>query len=254
MSESLRNQVAVVCGGSGTVGSAIAAVLAEEGASVAVHYRGRRDAAELVVHRIVQAGGRAQAFQADLTDETSTAMLIRDVLHRLGEPSILVNTVHAEGEPKTVFDMAWKDWAVHLDAIKAHFLVCRAVLPAMRERRYGRIVFISGGLSHRYMKGCAAYTTAKAGLEGFCKTLALEEGPSGITVNIVAPGRVDTGAAAGASDPSRAMLDAQRVSAPPLGRDATGRDIADAVSYFASPGAGCITGQTIFVTGGEVMP
>jgi 3-oxoacyl-[acyl-carrier protein] reductase len=162
--------------------------------------------------------------------------------------------VHGSADPKNVADMQWEDWAVHLAALKCHFLLCRMVLPYLREQHYKRIVFISRGLSRRYFRGCSAYTTVKAGLNGFCKTLALEEGMHGITVNIVAPGRVIPTEKKSPPDQSWEEMDRHWISNAPLWRDATAEDVAAAVLYFVSPQAGCITGQTLFVAGGEIMP
>jgi 3-oxoacyl-[acyl-carrier protein] reductase len=252
----LQNQVAVVCGASGRVGSTIARRLAASGAAVAIQYRSHAEKADRLAQEIIQAGGKAHTFQADVTDEASVVNLFQQVTRWLGGVHILVNAVHGQFDPKNVAEMSWEDWAVHLDALKGHFLLCKAVLPYLREKHYGRIVFISGGLSRRYFKGCSAYTTVKAGLNGFCKTLALEEGTNGITVNIVAPGKVVLGGNEPSTDHPEAWenLNRQSMSNAPLGRDATAEDVASAVLYFVSPQAVCITGQTLFVTGGEIMP
>lgn len=122
----------------------------------------------------------------------------------------------------------------------------------MRKQGYGRIVFISGGLSRRFFRGCSAYTAIKSGINGFCKTLALEEGEHGITVNIVAPGKVvATHETHGEARDEIGDISAHSI---PLMRFATPHDVAGAVLYFVSSGASGITGQTLFVAGGEIMP
>jgi len=250
------NQAALVCGGTGRVGSSIAAALGASGIPTAVHYRQNRERALQLVNQIQASGGHAVALQADLTDEASVAHLVDDVHRQLGGIHILVNTVHGQFDPKDIVDMGWGDWTVHLDALKSHFLVCRAVVPVMRAQGYGRLIYISGGLAKRYFKGCSAYTTVKAGLNGFCKTLALEEGPHGITVNIVAPGKVVPFDGRDSTDNPDAWeeMNQQSLAAIPLGRYASTNDVSNAVLYLASQEAGGITGQTLFVAGGEIMP
>lgn len=209
-----------------------------------------------MVEEIEASGGNAIAIQADITDMVSIQDLIEKVLGNYQSLQILVNAVHGQFNPRSVSDMIWEDWEIHLNAIKGHFLLCKAVLPIMRSQHYGRIVYISGGLSRRYFSGCSAYTTVKAGLNGFCKTLAIEEGFNGITVNIVAPGKVIPGDGGSSTDKPEEWdaLNQQSMANIPLGRYASGEDVANAVVYFASPQAAGITGQTLYVAGGEIMP
>ena len=145
--------------------------------------------------------------------------------------------------------MEWEDWQCHLEAMKVHFNICKALCPVMKRQQYGRIIYISGGLAYRFYKGCAAYSAAKAGLNAFSKTLAAEVGKDHITVNIVAPGKVVQTDTAGTD-----RFQEDQVSKCPLGRFTTPADIAGAIEYFASPAAENVTGQTIYVSGGEIMP
>ena len=252
----LEGQTAIVYGGSGLVGSVVAVILAGEAANVVVHYRHNAAVATRVAADITALGGRAVASQADVTDEASIEALVNDTEERFGAIHIVVNAAHGQFEPKAVADMTWSDWDLHLDALKGHFLMCKSVLPIMRRQHYGRIVFISGGLSHRLYEGFSAYTTVKLGLNGFSKTLALEEGRRNITVNIVAPGKVVPMDAPESADTSEAWdeIEQRELSNAVLGRYATPEDVAHAVLYFVSPSASGITGQTLFVAGGEVMP
>lgn len=256
MTDLLKGQVAVIFGGTGHVGSAVCELLAAEGAKVIVHYHSRSGNDIRIVAKITNQQGEALALQADVTNEESVKALIDTTLATFGRLDIVVNTVHKDFNPLFVKDMKWADWDIHLDALKAHFNICKAVLPQMQKQHYGRIVFISGGLSYRLFKGCSAFTTIKAGLNGFCKTLAMEEGENGITVNIVAPGRItEEGTTSSMSDAEAwESIEEDQASKTPLGRSATSRDVADAVLYFSSPLASYITGQTVFVTGGELMP
>lgn len=256
MTDLLKDKVAVIFGGTGHVGSVICELLAFEGAKVVVHYNSRSEKAHNIVNNILNKQGKAIFLAADITDQNEVKGLIDKTIDTFGKINIVVNTVHKEFIPILVGDMKWQDWNIHLDALKAHFNICSSVLPQMRKQHNGQIIFISGGLSYRLFKGCAAYTTIKAGLNGFCKTLALEEGENGITVNIVAPGRVtEEGSGSLMSDTeSWDSIEKEQISKTPLGRSATAKDVANAVLYFASPLSSCITGQTIFVTGGELMP
>ena len=249
----IENQVAVVFGSTGNVGSVIAEVLSKQGAKVVVHYNHSEKLARNIVTKIESAGGVAVAIQADVTDKETVELLMKKVVNSFGAINIVVNTVHRDADNKLVYEMKWADWDVHLEALKGHFYICNSVLPYMRKQNYGRIVYISGGLSNRFFRGCSAYTTIKAGLNGFCKTLALEEGEHNITVNIVAPGKVIS--KSGKSDDINTLKEMEReqISRSALKRFATADDVANAVLYFVSPGSSCITGQTIFVTGGEII-
>ena len=221
-----------------------------------VHFRQNHRVAREIVEGIHSVGGQAIAIQADLTIEKSSDQIIRDIYDRFGKIDILVNAVHGQFDPKDIVEMKWEDWEIHLAALKSHFLLCRAAVPLMRAQKYGRIIYLSGGLARRYFKGCSAYTTIKAGLNGFCKTLALEEGAHGITVNIVAPGKVVPMDGRESTDHPQAWEDLNQASiaATPLGRYASTRDVSTAVLFFASPEASGMTGQTLYVAVGEIMP
>lgn len=235
------------------MGSKISETLGAEGASVVVHFSRRSAEAQRVVENIRKAGGEAVAIKADAKNSEEIEFLAREAVRLFGSLHIVVHCAHGHHPPKEVIDMTWEDWDVHLEALKGFFFLCKAVLPLMRRHRYGRIVFISGGLSVRYFRGCSAYSTVKAGLNGFCKTLALEEGPHRITVNIVAPGKVIVRINDTASLESWDELGKVSSDSIPLRRFATPEDVAEAVRYFVSPGAENVTGQTLFVSGGEVM-
>jgi len=252
----LDNQTAIVFGGSGLIGSAICKTLAYEGARVIVHFHRNSQAAQDVVSQIKDSGGTAKAFHADVTDDQAVSSLVNNAVELFGSIHIVVNTVHGSSEHKLVREMRWSNWQAHLNALRGHFIVCKSVLPIMREQRYGRIVYLSGGLSYRYFRGCAAYSAMKTGLNSFCKTLALEEGEYNITVNIVAPGKVVPGESGKTIDQESEYdeLGDRTAVQNPLGRFATPDDVAGAVLYFVSPQASGITGQTLYVACGEIMP
>ncbi len=252
----LENQVAIVFGGTGLIGPAIIEKLSAKGAKVIIHYNHRVEVANSIMAKIKNSGGIAEVHQADVTNEKAVQVLLRETVSRFGEINIIVNAVHGNSDAKLVTDMNWTDWNVHLEALRGHFYICKNVLPYMERQNYGRIVFISGGLSYRFFKGHSAYSTIKAGLNAFCKTMALEEGEHNITVNIVAPGKVIPKSESKSNYKPNVLEDYEReqMSRSPLKRFATAGDVANAVLYFVSPEASCITGQTLFVTGGEIIP
>jgi len=255
MKQSLDNQVAVIFGATGRVGSTIAEKLADKNVQVAVHYNRNIEAAERIVEKLTKKGCRAKVFQADMRIEKDLIRLGEEIIDEFGELHIIVNTVHPNFDPVLVKNMRWGDWTVHLDALKSHFLACKFFLPYLRKQKYGRIIFISAGLSKRFYPGCSAYSTIKAGLNAFCKTLAIEEGENNITVNIVAPGKVIPIEGGDSVDNPAEWeeMDNEFFKSIPLKREATSEDVADTVLYFASPSSSFITGQTIFVAGGEIM-
>jgi 3-oxoacyl-[acyl-carrier protein] reductase len=252
----LQGQTALVCGGSGLIGSAIAERLASEGARIIVQYCNNQNVAQRTVKQIRESGGEALPLHADLRGEAAVLGLLQETLESFGAIHIAVDSAYGDFTPKYVAEMDWGDWQIHLEALKSTFLVCKSVVPLMRKQRYGRIVYISGGLARRYFRGCSAYTAMKAGINGLCKTLALEEGEHGITVNIVAPGKVvdPRKAAPGKEEEALDELGGHRALTLPLRRFALPEDVAEAVLYFVSPKASGITGQTLFVAGGEIMP
>lgn len=239
------------------MGSAIVKKLAIHGAKVIIHYNHREKLANSIMVEIKNTGGTAEILQADVTNEKAVQRLLRETIKRFGAINIVVNTVHGKENAKLVTDMNWTDWDVHLEALKGHFYICKNVLPYMKKQNYGRIVYISGGCVCRFFKGFSAYSTIKAGLSAFCKTMALEEGKNNITVNMIAPGKVIPEARFSASNyPPNILKDNEKeqLSRSALKRFATAGDVANAVLYFVSPEeASCITGQTLFVTGGEVI-
>lgn len=245
-----RGQVTIIFGATGSVGAGVCRALARAGHTVVVHYFHNQAKAERLVAELLAENAQAMAARADVRDLEQAKALVERVYAAYGAVHGAVNFIHRDDyQPREVAEMEWSDWDCHLEAMQAHFNICKAVLPVMRRQRYGRIVYISGGLAYRFYKGCAAYSAAKAGLNAFSKTLAAEVGKDHITVNIVAPGKV---VEADGADTNCFQEDSVRKC--PLGRFTTPADIAGAVAFFTSPAAEQITGQTIYVSGGEIMP
>jgi 3-oxoacyl-[acyl-carrier protein] reductase len=245
-------RAALVTGASSGIGAATARLLAARGMRVVVNYLHSRTAAEEVVAGIEAAGGQAMAVQADVRDAAAVQGMIEQVQAAWGGIDVLVHNALTPYAVKPFQDMTWEELGGKLDEeMRAAFAVTKAVLPAMTEQDWGRIIYLGTGLSRRPRQGMIALGTAKAALAQFARYLAQELGPRGITVNIVEPGPVeDTRTAAAVID----QEDKQRqVAATPLGRLAHTGDVAQAVAFYASEDNAFMTGTTAAVNGGMAM-
>jgi 3-oxoacyl-[acyl-carrier protein] reductase len=239
-------RVALVTGSSRGLGSAIAARLARDGLAVAVN--GLHADAYDVAAGIRATGGVADAFTADVTDELAVTELVAAVAARLGPVAVLVLYATGPQPEAPLAEVAWEDHLAQLEFfVKSPVLLGRAVLPAMRARRHGRIVMIDSEVADRAPPGRSAYATAKSAQIGLTRSWARELAPLGITVNTVAPGFIPVERHA---DIARDIREAYRATVP-AGRMGTRDDIAHAVSYFASEAAGFVTGQRLVVDGGR---
>ncbi len=248
-----RRRVALVTGGGGGIGRAICQRLARDGLDVVVAYRGRADRADAVVDAIQALDGpaRAVAIQADLASPDGAGALARQAAQAFGAVDVLINNASPAIGAKPFAEMAWADIQAHLDVqVKAAFLLSQASLPAMAERRFGRIVNITSQVTDGAPTvAWTAYALAKSALATMSRYLAAEVGPSGVTVNCVAPGMTET--ALIGDIPQKAQLIAARQT--PMRRLAAPEDIAAAVAYLVSTEAGFVTGHTLAVNGGMVM-
>ena len=237
----------LVTGASGAIGRAIALAFAPKGYRVAVHYHTRREEALAAVEEIRGNGGWAEAFGADLTQEEQVTRLFDQAERALGKIRVLVNNAGVAWQG-LLTDMSLSEWRRVLDGdLTSAFLCCRRALPGMIRERSGCIVNISSMWGQRGASCEAAYSAAKAGLIGLTKALAQEEGPSGVRVNCIAPGLIDTPMN---SHLSPADLEALREETPLL-RIGTPEDVAEAAVFLAeSP---FITGQVLGVNGGFVL-
>jgi 3-oxoacyl-[acyl-carrier protein] reductase len=245
-----HRRVALVTGSSRGLGAVIARRLARDGLAIAVNGRRGDGPAQEVVGRIRDGGGIAEAFGADVTDEAQVAELIAAITGRLGPVDVLVLNATGPQPEAPVTEVAWASHLAQMDFfVKSPLLLGRAVLPGMQARRYGRIVHIDSEVADRPPPGSSAYATAKSAQIGLARSWAHELAPSGITVNTVAPGFIPVERHADVPDGIRQAY----LATVPAGRMGTPSDIAHAVSFLASEGAGFITGQRIVVDGGRSL-
>ena len=242
----MSENIALVTGASGGIGQAIARRLAKDGFALCLHYHKNEHAARALANEITAQGGRAVALSADLADEAQAQALVAECEKALGDVDVLVNNAGISKQG-LLTDLSAADWqkmfGVHVDGA---FYLSRAVLPAMIRKKAGRIIQISSmwGISGGSCE--VAYSAAKAALIGFTKSLAKEVGPSGITVNCVAPGVIDTPMNAHLSEDDLAAL----ADETPLCRIGTPAEVANAVAFFAGDQSTFITGQVLAVDGG----
>jgi 3-oxoacyl-[acyl-carrier protein] reductase len=240
-------KVAIVTGASRGIGRAVAVELARHGAVVVAAARGEH--ARATVDEILTAGGKAEVAAAEMTDAATLDALVTRTMERHGRIDILVSNAGITRD-QLMLRMKRSDWdEVLATNLSAAFTLCQAVLKPMIRQRSGRIVAIGSVVGQSGNAGQANYAASKAGLIGFCKSLAKEVASRNVTVNVVAPGLIDT-------DMTRALTaDTQRDWAAqiPLGRPGTPADVAAAVCFLASDEASYITGQVLAVNGGMYM-
>jgi len=248
MSESLKNKISLVTGASRGIGAAIAIELAKCGASV-IGTATSEKGAEIINKSFEINKVKGQAMVLDVNSNASIETLMDKINEEFGTIDILINNAGITRDT-LLMRMKEEDWdAVISTNLKSVYKLSQAVLRGMMKNRSGRIINISSVVGHMGNAGQTNYAAAKAGINGFTKSLAQEVGSRGITVNAIAPGFIDT-------DMTRALDDAQRESLLkhiPLAKLGQPQDIAQAVCFLASDAANYITGETIHVNGGMLM-
>ncbi|MEU4412961.1 3-oxoacyl-ACP reductase FabG [Nocardia salmonicida] len=242
---------AIVTGAARGIGAAVARRLAADGFAVAVIDLDEA-AGKPVVDQIEAAGGRAIAIGADVADEAAVDAAVERVTAELGAPTVLVNNAGVLRD-NLIFRMTADDWDTVMNVhLRGSFLMTRAVQKHMTEARFGRIVNLSS-TSALGNRGQANYAAAKAGLQGFTKTLAFELGKFGVTANAIAPGFIETEMTAATAARVGVPFEDFKAGAAaeiPVARTGVPDDIAHAVSFFVSEGAGFVSGQVLYVAGG----
>ncbi len=244
-------RVAVITGASRGIGAATALVLAERGDRVVVNYHASAQQAEEVVAAIGAAGGEAVAIHADVTAPDDVAAMVNETEQRWGRVDVLVHNALIPFDVTSFGDLSWEQLGGKLDReLRAAFLITKAVVPGMISRRYGRLVYLSTGLSRQPRDGMITLGTAKAALDQFVRYIALELAPDGITANLVAPATV------GETKVTK-QLTAEQVhelgAANPMGRLVRPEEVAGTVAFLASEDAGFTTGHYLPVNGGLAM-
>jgi 3-oxoacyl-[acyl-carrier protein] reductase len=246
-----EDKVVVVTGGGGGIGRACAARFAAEGARVAVVDRDHATAAE-AVSDVRSAGGTAESFVVDITDSAAVDSCAEAIVHSLGEIDVLVNNagVHSTALIHKITDDEWRRM---LDInLSGSFFFARAAQASMVKQRAGRIVNVTSQASIGTERGFVHYAAAKAGVMGMTRSLALDLGPFGITVNAVGPGHVETPLThhlAEAAGMDYADIRAEQIRRNAVPRVAQPEDLAGVISFLASDDARHMTGQVLWVTG-----
>jgi 3-oxoacyl-[acyl-carrier protein] reductase len=249
----VTDRIAIVTGSARGIGAATARRLATDGMAVAVLDLDEA-ACAATVKEIADAGGRALAVGADVSKSEQVALAVERVAAELGAPTVLVNNAGVIRD-NLLFKMTEDDWDTVLGVhLRGAFLMTRAVQKYMVDQRWGRVVNLSSS-SALGNRGQVNYSAAKAGMQGFTKTLAIELGPFGVTANAVAPGFIATdmtaatAARVGISFEDFAKGAAERI---PVRRIGQSEDVAHTISFLVSEGAGFVSGQVIYVAGGPL--
>lgn len=239
----LAGKVALVTGASRNIGRSIALALAAGGAAVAVNTRSSKDDADKVVQEIRAAGGQAETYQADIVDAKAVNTMVDGVVKRFGRLDFLV--LNASVRKETAFlDMSFDEWRSLLSiTLDGSFHCSKACIPHMIQAGGGAIVTLGGMSALSGAKRRVHGSVGKFGLYGMTRALAKELGEHRIRVNCVAPGQMNTARA-----PGRAVPDVTNV---PLGRKVEPEEIASTVRFLCGPGAAMISGQLIYVDGGQ---
>ncbi|MDP9616721.1 3-oxoacyl-ACP reductase FabG [Stenotrophomonas geniculata] len=247
MSKPLQGEIVLVTGASRGIGAAIADLLAAQGATV-IGTATTESGAAAIGERLAAHGGHGRAL--NVTDAAALDSVLDGIAKEFGPISILVNNAGITRD-NLLMRMKDEDWASIIDTnLTSVFRTSKAVMRGMMKARKGRIINIASVVGVTGNAGQANYAAAKAGIIGFSKSLAKEIGSRGVTVNVVAPGFIDTDMTKALPEEARTAL----INDIALERLGSPEDIAHAVAFLASPAAGYITGETLHVNGGMYMP
>jgi 3-oxoacyl-[acyl-carrier protein] reductase len=244
----LAGKVALVTGASRGIGAAAAIRLAQAGAGVVVNYHQNKQAAEKIVGQITATGSRSMAFQADVTRREEIEHMVQVSARELGPIDILVNNAYFPFQVGALHELSWEDFHRAVEhELSAFFHCAGACLPAMKEKKTGRIIVVSTRLAQQPLPRMGAYAAAKSALESMANTMAIELGPWGISVNVVTPAFTLT-------DASMIMPEAYRERVKetrPLKKHLYPEDVAGTIAFLAGDEASMLTGSHILITGGS---
>ena len=248
----VKDRIAVVTGGAQGIGAAVAARLAAGGAKVAVVDL-NADSAAATAASIAQTGAQALGLSADVSQRDQVEAAIAEVVARFGALHILVNNAGVLRD-NLLFKMSDDDWSTVMNVhLRGAFLASQIAQRHMVEARFGRIISMSS-TSALGNRGQANYATAKAGLQGFTKTLAIELGPFGITANAIAPGFIETAMTKATAERMGTTIEAMRENVAaniPVRRGGVPEDVANVAAFFAAEESGYVTAQVVDVDGGR---
>ena len=246
----LKDKVTLITGASRGIGAASARALAYHGATVVINYIKSKDKAEELLDGIKKAGGKGMVFQADVRDPGAVNDMVEFTLKEFGKIDVLVNNANINFPIRPFVELTWEQIeAKILGEMKALYNCSQAVLKDMLNRKSGKLIFVSSSLSRFPGYGFSAHAAAKSAMDSLAKVMAMELGPSGITVNVVGPGLTLTDATAG--QPKE--VHEQVAAITPLRRLGMPDDIAGVVLFLASSLSDYLNGEYIPVTGGSFM-
>jgi 3-oxoacyl-[acyl-carrier protein] reductase len=246
----LKDKVAIITGASRGIGAASTKALAHHGATVVINYIKSKEKAEELLDEIKKAGGKGMVCQADVRNQDAVDDMVESILNEFGKIDILVNNANINFPIKPFIELTWDQIeAKILGEMKALYNCSQAVLKDMLVRKSGKLIFVSSSLSRFPGFGFSAHAAAKSAMDGIAKVMAMELGPTGITVNVVGPGLTITDATAG--QPKE--VHEQVAAITPLRRLGMPDDIAGVVLFLASSLSDYLNGEYIPVTGGSFM-
>lgn len=241
---------ALITGGARGIGAATAKALAAQGYRVFINYVNSTEVASQLAQEIGEQGGEAYPVQADVRDDTQIERMFEEIAQNYGGVDVLVSNANMNFVPKPFLEQSWDEFSQKLnDEMHAAYQTARLAAQSMKEKKFGRLVFISSTLSEAPAPTFIAHGSAKGALDSFNKYLAQELGPYGITSNVVAPGLVETDATKDAPESFKEMIRQHT----PTQRVATPEDVANAVAFFTSEASSHLTGTYTPVCGGAYL-
>jgi 3-oxoacyl-[acyl-carrier protein] reductase len=244
----LGEKVVLVTGASRGIGAAAAKRLAQSGASVVVNYHQNKAAAQKVLEEVESAGARGMIYQADVTRKDQVESMVKTTEQKLGPVDVLVNNAYFPFDVGQLHDLSWENFHRAVEhELSAFFFCVRACLPAMKEKKAGRIIVLSSRLAQQPLPKMGAYAAAKSALESVADTMAIELGPLGIAVNVVTPAFTLTDASMIMPEAFRERVKETR----PLKKHLYPEDVAGAIAFLAGEEASMLTGSHILITGGS---